>query len=459
VLVADHAAAPKTPGLDGVVFVVEPQVMASRGPQRAYEHRLRDLVRQTGDPGIAVRVGVPRSTAAGWLKAPPPPVLTIRNIDAAEEALRIEVCRLQQRVLRLTVLVRVLFVGLRACHLDLARRRISSGKDKGLLLRAIDRAHQAMPLHKILRPIGLSPARFHSWKKAASACPLNDQLSCPKTSPQRLTADEIQTIGEMVTSEEYGHVPTGTLSVLAQRMGRVFASATTWYRLIRKNGWRRPRLRVHPHKPTVGIRATAPDQIWHIDTTIIRLVNGARAYLHAVIDNFSRKILAWKLAERFDPASTVAILLEAASSRETVGAQPTVIADAGVENQNRSVDELVESGLLRRVIAMAELHFSNSMIEAWWRTLKHQWLYLHCLDDSGKLEPLVRFYVEQHNSVLPHSAFKGETPDEMYFGTGDAIASQLQAQRANARKARLDANRAASCPECEPAGPSASDAA
>jgi hypothetical protein len=75
----------------------------------------------------------------------------VRRIDAAEVALKIEVCRLQRRVLRLTVLVRVLFAVLRACHLDLARRRIPAGKDKGLLLRAIDRAHQAMPLHKILR--------------------------------------------------------------------------------------------------------------------------------------------------------------------------------------------------------------------------------------------------------------------------------------------------------------------
>ena len=354
------------PGLDEAVFVVEPQVMASRRPQRAYDHRLRDLVRQSGDPGIAVRLGVPRSTAAGWLKGSRPPVLAIRQIDAAEEALKIEVRRLQQRVLRLTVLARVLFAVLRACHLDLARRRISAAEDKGLLLRAVDRARQAMPLHKLLRLIGLSPARFHSWKKAASPCPLDDQRPCPKTSPQRLTADEIRTIRDMVTSDEYRHVPTGSLSVLAQRMGRVFASATTWYRLIQRNGWRRPRLRVHPHKPTVGIRAHAPDQIWHIDTTIIRLVNGARVYLHAVIDNFSRKILAWKLVERFDPASTVAILLEAASLRPAGTAQPTVMADAGVENCNRSVDALVESGLLRRVIAMTELRFSNSMIGGVW---------------------------------------------------------------------------------------------
>ena len=50
------------------------------------------------------------------------------------------------------------------------------------------------------------------------------------------------------------------------------------------------------------------------------------------------------------------------------------------------VDELVESGLLRRLLAMTEILFSNSLIEAWWRVLKHQWLFLHQLDSVAKGE-------------------------------------------------------------------------
>ena len=81
----------------------------------------------------------------------------------------------------------------------------------------------------------------------------------------------------MVTSPEYRHVPTGTLAVLAQRLGTVCASPSTWYRLVRKYGWRRPRLRVHPAKPKVGLRTTRADEMWHIDTTVIRLLDGTRA--------------------------------------------------------------------------------------------------------------------------------------------------------------------------------------
>ena len=58
------------------------------------------------------------------------------------------------------------------------------------------------------------------------------------------------------------------------------------------------------------------------------------------------------------------------------------------------------------------------MIEAWWRALKHQWLFLHSLDSATTVRRLVEFYVQEHNRVLPHSAFRGQTPDETYFGTG-----------------------------------------
>ena len=47
-----------------------------------------------------------------------------------------------------------------------------------------------------------------------------------------------------------------------------------------------------------------------------------------------------------------------------------MLADAGVENVNAQVDALIHSGVLRRVLAFIELKFSNSMIEAWWRSLK-----------------------------------------------------------------------------------------
>ncbi len=78
--------------------------------------------------------------------------------------------------------------------------------------------------------------------------------------------------------------------------------------------------------------------------------------------------------------------------------------------KRRDRNESITSGVLRRVLAFTELQFSNSMIEAWWRCLKHQCLFLHSLDSVTTVRRLVAFYVDEHNRVLPHSAFRGQTP-------------------------------------------------
>src|SRR4029450_4160586 len=188
--------------------------------------------------------------------------------------------------------------------------------------------------------------------------------------------------------------------------------------------------------------------MWHIDTTVIRLLDGTRAYVHAVIDNFSRRILAWRVADTFAPVNSVAVLVEASRGATPSKTTPVVLADAGVENVNAQVDDLITTGVLRRVLAITELKFSNSIIEAWWRSLKHQWLFLHSLDSVTTVRRLVEFYVQEHNQVVPHSAFRGQTPDEMYFGRGDAIPADLTSRAPTARRARVETNRLAACGTC-----------
>jgi hypothetical protein len=113
------------------------------------------------------------------------------------------------------------------------------------------------------------------------------------------------------------------------------------------------------------------------------------------------------------------------------------------------VDGLIGSGLLKRVLARIDVTFSNSLIESWWRVLKHQWLYLNTLDTVRTVEKLVGFYVQEHNTRMPHSAFRGQTPDEMYFQTGGHVPDQLAAAGRAAQEARLQSNRKQSCGMCE----------
>jgi putative transposase len=228
----------------------------------------------------------------------------------------------------------------------------------------------------------------------------------------------------------------------------VFASPTTWYRLIRRRGWRRPRKRLYPAKPKIGVRAKAPGELNHLDVTIIKLLDGTRTFLHAIIDNYSRRILSWTLESCLGSGATCRVLREAAM--EIVGKVEgaLLVSDAGSENVNRNVDDALEGVDLERVLAQIDVTYSNSMIEAFWRSLKHSWLYLHGLETETELRRLVAFYVEAHNDVMPHSAFAGQTPNEVFFGTGDAVAARLAAKRVQAQTERIDRNRSAGCGVC-----------
>jgi putative transposase len=415
--------------------------------RRTYDHRLRDLVRSSGDPQCAIRRGIPRSTARGWLVATNRPVVTAAMVDQDLIRLQAEVLVLRQRLQRLITLLRLVIVLWKVSASSLNRIRILDPNRRLILVRAIEQSQAVLPLRVVLGFLRLSSSRFHTWKRQLG-CPAEPFPLCPRTAPQQLTPQECDTIKEMVTATAYRHVPLGTLTLLAQRLGKVFASRSTWYRLVRHFQWRRPRQRIHPRQPKVGMRASRPNGIWHVDTTLIRLLDGSRAYLQAIIDNFSRRILAWKVSSAFEPLGTAKLLLQAAACLE--GESPTLLTDGGVENCNWAVDQLIQSGVLKRLLAMVEITFSNSLIEAWWRTLKHQWLYLNTLDSVSAVERLVGFYVQEHNTRLPHSAFQGQTPDEMYLGTGTQIPEILEAARKKARQVRLQANRRMTCSHCEP---------
>jgi len=415
--------------------------------QQRYDHRLRDLVRSSGNIKHATQLGVPRSTADGWLTSNQVEIVTVDIFDMDILSLQKEVLVLRNRIKWIVALFRLVVALMKVSGFSLDNSRLPDGSKKTRLLRAIELSLSVLPLRVALRILRLSPSRYHSWKNE-DECGLDDMSSCPRRSPQQLTRSEVKTIQEMATSEDYRHVPTSRLAILAQRLGKVFASPSTWSRLVRMHKWRRPRRRIHPAKPKVGIRAFIPNEIWHVDTTLIRLLDGSRAYLHAVIDNFSRRILSWKVSGTFDPSITAELLLNA--SNGLLNQQPTLLADGGVENFNSAVDELVCSGLLRRLLAQTDISYSNSLIESWWRSLKHQWLFLNTLDTVSSVEKLVSFYVEQHNKRLPHSAFRGQTPDEMHFGTGNHIPNDLHLAKKEARESRMQVNRSTSCPICEP---------
>jgi hypothetical protein len=102
--------------------------------QQRYDHRRRDLIQRTGDLTIATDLGVPRSTARGWLSAAPTAVVRLQVTSLTEPELRQEILKLRRRVEKLAALLRLALALLHTSGFRLSGERLPDGHTKRRIL-------------------------------------------------------------------------------------------------------------------------------------------------------------------------------------------------------------------------------------------------------------------------------------------------------------------------------------
>ena len=419
--------------------------------KRTYDHRVRNAIAKSGNPSLFPELNIPRTTAQQWIREGEKEVVTTHQFTKTESELVIELENLKKELAQAKTKLALMSVALMVSGFRLQYIRIASADLKEKLLDAIAKTVAVLSLKEALETIGLSMARYRSWSKRKIQCRLSDEVSCPKLTPTKITTKERRIIGSLVTSKKYIHFSIPSLALFAKRRGLVFASLTVWYRTVREFSLRRPGIGVYPDKPKIGIRAAAPNQIWHLDQSLLRLKNGTKVFIRAVVDNFSRCVLSWQVTDGYGGKLTKA-LIEDACRHATVSkyhSVPNLLVDSGTENLNRHVDTLVKTGLIKRTIEQIDISFSNSMIESFFRTIKHRWLFMLSLDDIECIRKYVGEFIEDYNTLIPHSALRGATPLEMYFGNWlPAQMDELERAEEQAREERRIANLSSACGFC-----------
>jgi putative transposase len=107
--------------------------------------------------------------------------------------------------------------------------------------------------------------------------------------------------------------------MFAKRQQMVFASAKAWYRTVREFDLRRPGIRIYPPKPKIGVRASEPNEIWHLDMSVFRLLDGTKVHIQGIIANASRYMLGWKVSTDFGGVNTKALIENALDVANSIG--------------------------------------------------------------------------------------------------------------------------------------------
>jgi len=160
-----------------------------------------------------------------------------------------------------------------------------------------------------------------------------------------------------------------------------------------------------------GKNISFPNQVWATDITYIRLAGG-HVYLAAVIDLYTRKILAWRLSNTIDSEFCIAALEEAL---EQYGIPAIFNTDQGCQFTSDAFIKVLTDHNIEISMDGVNRALDNIYIERFWRSIKYEDIYLNGYETMTDLKEGVKRYMLFYNSERFHQSLDYATPDEMYY--------------------------------------------
>jgi putative transposase len=170
-----------------------------------------------------------------------------------------------------------------------------------------------------------------------------------------------------------------------------------------------PQHKIYPYLLR-GVDVVRPNQVWSTDITYIRLTRGF-VYLVAVIDWYSRKVLAWRLSNTLDSGFCVDCLEQ---SLKTHGTPEIFNTDQGCQFTSEAfIGRLKEHNIAISMDGRGRA-LDNIFVERLWRSVKHEDVYLKGYVTMPELQLGLTAYFLFYNTERTHQSLRYLTPDQVY---------------------------------------------
>jgi len=171
-----------------------------------------------------------------------------------------------------------------------------------------------------------------------------------------------------------------------------------------------------------------PNQVWCADITYVPMPHG-HAYLCAVMDWHSRKVLGWELSNTMDTGLCLRALEQAL---ETAGCAPEIFnTDQGCQFTSEEWTERLKELEVKISMDGRRRWMDNVFIERLWRSVKYEDIYLREYATLPALHAGLKRWFNRYNSWRPHAALGNLTPEAVYqnLSTTKPVVSELKNRR------------------------------
>lgn len=158
-----------------------------------------------------------------------------------------------------------------------------------------------------------------------------------------------------------------------------------------------------------GVSIERPDQVWATDITYIRMRRGF-VYLAAIMDWFSRFVVAWRLSIALEVEFCLEVLDEALART-----RPEIFnSDQGAQFTSPRFTARLESAAVRISMDSRGRYLDNIFVERLWRSVKYEEVYLNDYEDVWEAESRIGSYFAFYNRERPHQSLGYRTPEQVY---------------------------------------------
>ena len=210
-----------------------------------------------------------------------------------------------------------------------------------------------------------------------------------------------------------------------------------------------PQHKVYPYLLRGG-DVSRPNQVWSTDITYIRLANGF-VYLVAIIDWYSRKVLAWRVSNTMDTLFYLGCLEQAL---RTYGSPEIFNTDQGSQFTSTNFTERLEKAGIQISMDGRGRAADNIFVERLWRSVKHEDVYLKGYSSLPELLLGLTEYFVFYNTKRPHQSLGYSTPDAVYLEASwggavivDKFATQKNSYQDTKSAEKTGQRRPAACTE------------